>query len=301
LSRFSRYAYAVLWYNIFVVCWGALVRATGSGAGCGEHWPLCNGAVVPAFPQAHTLIEFTHRITSGFALLSVIALFFWARRLFAMGAPARRASFLALVFMINETLIGALLVLTGLVAGSRSPWRIVVLSVHLVNTLLLLAAIALAAWWSTRTPSGAPAPLRARLREAAIAMIVVSALGGIAAMGDTLFPAESVASGVRDEFSRSAPLLVRLRVLHPVAAFLAGAFLLWLAAKAQSLYKDALVARYASAIQFLTFGQFLLGAVNIVLLTPLWTQIAHLLLTDLLWVSLVLLSASVLAARPQPS
>ncbi|MFN7936243.1 MAG: COX15/CtaA family protein [Bryobacteraceae bacterium] len=301
MSRFRRYAYAVLWYNIFVVCWGALVRATGSGAGCGEHWPLCNGTVVPAFPQAHTIIEFTHRVTSGFALLSVVAMYVWARRVFERAATARRASFFALIFMINETLIGALLVLLGLVAGSRSPWRALVLSVHLVNTLLLLAAIALAAWWSTRTPSGAASPLRDRLRQAVIVILAVSALGGIAALGDTLFPADSIAGGVRDEFSRSAPMLVRLRVLHPVAAFLGGAFFLWLAAKAQSLYRDAQVQRYASAIQFLTMGQFVLGAVNIFLLTPLWTQLTHLLLTDLLWVSLVLLSSSVLAARPQPS
>ncbi|MBL8175861.1 MAG: COX15/CtaA family protein [Bryobacterales bacterium] len=301
MSPFSRYAYAVLWYNILVVCWGALVRATGSGAGCGEHWPLCNGSVVPAFPQAHTIIEFTHRITSGFALISVVVLYLRARRAFDKSAPARRAAFYALIFMINETLIGALLVLLGLVAGSRSPWRAAVLAVHLVNTLLLLAAIALAAWWSARTPSGASSPLSKQLRWATVAIIVISALGGIAALGDTLFPAASLSDGVREEFSRSAPLLVRLRVLHPVAAFLGGAFLLWIASKAQSLYRDPQVLRYAAAIQLLTFAQFVLGAVNIFLLTPLWTQLTHLLLTDLLWVSLVLLSASVMAARPQPS
>lgn len=263
---------------------------------------MCNGSVVPAFPQAHTIIEFTHRVTSGFALISVVVLYIWARRAFAdRSAPARRASFYALIFMINETLIGALLVLLGLVAGSRSPWRGGVLAVHLVNTLLLLAAIALSAWWSGRVASGVVSPLSRVLRWAMIAMIAVSALGGIAALGDTLFPAASIAEGVREEFSRSAPLLVRLRVLHPVAAFLGGGFLLWIAAKAQRLYRDEQVQRHAMALQLLTFGQFVLGAVNVFLLTPLWTQLTHLLLTDLLWVSLVLLSASVTAAQPQPS
>ena len=51
MSRsFARFAGAVLGYNLLVIVWGAYVRASGSGAGCGNHWPLCNGVVVPNAP-----------------------------------------------------------------------------------------------------------------------------------------------------------------------------------------------------------------------------------------------------------
>ena len=74
LSRLATFAWAVLAYNIGVILWGAYVRATGSGAGCGDHWPLCNGVVIPRDPSIATLIEYSHRITSGFALIAVVVL-----------------------------------------------------------------------------------------------------------------------------------------------------------------------------------------------------------------------------------
>ena len=296
-SRFSNYAWAVLAYNILVILWGALVRATGSGAGCGEHWPLCNGQVMPVFPQWHTGIEFTHRLTSGFALISVIMLYLWSKRVFAKPEPARRAAFYSLFFMINETLVGAMLVLLGLVAGSQSPWRAVVLAVHLVNTMLLLGALALTAWWTTQ-PAGSPAasPYRRKVKHSIVVLLVTAATGGIAALGDTLFPVQSIAQGLQDDISRSAPLLVRLRVLHPIVAGAAGIFLLWLAMHVSRRVKHQWVERWSNAVLWLVLGQFILGVVNVILLTPVWTQLTHLLLTDLLWISTVLMGASVIAA-----
>lgn len=297
-ARFSKYAWGVLAYNVFVVLWGALVRATGSGAGCGEHWPLCNGEVVPLFPQWHTVIEFTHRATSGLALLSVVALYFWSRRVFGKTQYARRASFFSLIFMINETLVGAMLVLLGLVAGNRSPWRAPVMGVHLVNTLLLLGALALAAWWSTqRTPRYWDAPMLGRAKAALIGLLLVSAAGGIAALGDTLFPVASLKQGMVDDFSRDAPILVQLRMLHPLMAFFVGGWVAMVAMRCQSRYDDPWVQRFSIALQFCVFAQFVLGAVNVLLLTPLWTQLMHLLLTDALWVSLILFTACLLSAR----
>jgi len=207
----ARYAWAILVYNIFVVLWGSLVRATGSGAGCGAHWPLCNGQIVPVLPQMHTAIEFTHRATSGIALLTVVALYFWARRTYEKTAQPRRAAFFALIFMINETLVGALLVLLGLVAGSRSPYRALVLAIHLINTLLLLGAITLTAWFASH-----PAPISfasrwGRLTRFAIGVVLLlTAAGGVAALGDTLFPAASLQSGLQDDLSRSTPFPIFL-------------------------------------------------------------------------------------------
>jgi heme A synthase len=80
LSTLARFAWGVLVYNLGVIVWGAYVRATRSGAGCGAHWPLCNGEVIPQSPDAAMLIEFSHRVTSGLALVSVVVLFAWAWR-----------------------------------------------------------------------------------------------------------------------------------------------------------------------------------------------------------------------------
>lgn len=293
--RLTTFAWGVLAYNILVVIWGALVRATGSGAGCGEHWPLCNGSVVPAFPQWKTAIEFSHRASSGLAFLAVIALYFLIRRAFPPTDNARRAAFYSIIFMINETLVGAALVLFGLVAGSRSPWRAVVLVFHLANTMMLLAAITLSAHWSAHpAPRWQPSPRARKLFLTAIVLAIATAgAGGIAALGDTLFPASSVAAGMQEEFARDAHWMVRLRVFHPVVAVAAGLYFLYLVMTVPG--------RHARTVTIITLAQFALGALNIFLLTPLWTQLTHLLLTDLLWVALILYGASLSAQVKNPA
>ena len=90
-ANFTRYAWAVLAANLLVILWGAYVRASGSGAGCGSHWPLCNGEVVPHSPRIQTVIEFTHRAMSGVALLAVVALGGWSVLLFP-AEPSRAQS-----------------------------------------------------------------------------------------------------------------------------------------------------------------------------------------------------------------
>ena len=150
MRSFARFAWSVLAYDVAVIAWGALVRATGSGAGCGQHWPTCNGQVVPRSPAAQTLVEFTHRVTSGIALLLVVVLVLWARRVFARGHPVRKAAALSLVFIITEALLGAGLVLFGWVAKDASAGRGWAMGLHLANTFLLLAALALTAAFGER-------------------------------------------------------------------------------------------------------------------------------------------------------
>jgi heme A synthase len=94
-----------------VILWGAFVRATGSGAGCGSHWPLCNGELVPRAPQVETVIEFIHRATSGLAFLLVLGLFVLAWRVYPKGDLVRRAAALSFLFIVTEALVGAGLVL----------------------------------------------------------------------------------------------------------------------------------------------------------------------------------------------
>src|SRR5579872_3861818 len=104
-----RFAWAVLVYFIGVILWGALVRATGSGAGCGDHWPLCNGTVMQHSPRVDTMIEFTHRLTSGISFFSAVGLMVWTLAGTVGGHMARAASIAAVVFTLVEAILGAFL------------------------------------------------------------------------------------------------------------------------------------------------------------------------------------------------
>ena len=141
----ARFAWFAVFYNVLVIVWGALVRASGSGAGCGNHWPLCNGQVIPVSPSFHTIIEFTHRMMTGGSTFIVIALLVWAFRATAKGHAARWFAIASMVLLLNEAFLGALLVKLGYVTGNDSLGRCAVLSIHLSNTLLLMAALTLTA------------------------------------------------------------------------------------------------------------------------------------------------------------
>jgi heme A synthase len=298
LTRFAKYAWGVLAYNVAVILWGTFVRATGSGAGCGEHWPLCNGAVVPHSPQVHTLIEFSHRLSSGLALALVVGLVAWAFRVYPRGSLVRRGSAWSLGFILVEAAIGAFIVLLRLVAHNASVERAISSSLHLGNTLLLLAALTLTAWWAS---GGAPLQLRGRgwgpwaFGLGLIGVIVISASGAVVALGDTLFPAASLAQGLAQDVDPAAHFLLRLRVYHPVIAITVGLYLLWLAFYVTSTTPNATARRFAWLTAGLVVAQWTAGFVNVILLAPAWMQLVHLLLADAIWVSLVLWAASALA------
>jgi len=276
---FARYARALLVWNVFVVLWGAFVRATGSGAGCGEHWPLCNGVVLPRSPAMGTVIEFMHRITSGVALIGVVVLVVWAIRLFPKGHRARRYSWASLGLIIVEALLGAGLVLLAYVEKNASVGRAVYLCLHLTNTLLLLGTLAAAAWFARR-PEG-EWRLVPRIIWTALGVALLASLTGvIAALGDTIWPAVSLAEGMRAEFAASAPVLLRLRLVHPVVASAAGLFLLMAAILVfEGRTKQWLIA--------LTVAQLAAGGINVLLLAPVWMQMLHLALAVALWLRLV--------------
>lgn len=286
---FTRYAWGVLGWNFFVVLWGAYVRASGSGAGCGSHWPLCNGEVLPRAPQIATLIEFTHRATSGIALLAVIALAAWAMYRFPRGHRVRRAATLSVIFLIVEALLGAGLVLFEYVARNASIGRAFYLSLHLVNTQLLLAVLALTAWFS-RDFAPNPGPRRTLVVASLPVVVVISITGAIAALGDTLFPSTSLAAGVRQDFSSTASFLLRLRILHPAFAILGAAFCILVAIRVLRSDPRPIATRLAVIAMVFTLAQLGAGAMNLALLAPIWMQITHLLLADLTWLSLVLLT-----------
>ncbi len=299
-SRLSRFAWGVLAYNLAVILWGAYVRASGSGAGCGAHWPLCNGEVIPRAPSVATLIEYSHRLTSGLALLGVLALLVWTRRACAPAHPARRGAILSLVFILTEAAVGAGLVLFELVADNATMARAMFMAAHLANTFVLVAVLTLTAWWLS---GGAPiAPARRPAIALAWAALAVGLLmsgvsGAVAALGDTLYPATSHAEGLAATLSPGSHILLRLRALHPVIAVTSGVLLMFVAPRLPSA-DDAMGQRLGRSTLLLAGVQMLGGLVNLLLLAPVWMQIVHLLVADLLWIAFVLLGARVLAVEP---
>lgn len=299
-ARLVRFAWFNVVFNLFVILWGAFVRATGSGAGCGDHWPTCNGEVIPRAPAVETMIELTHRVTSGGALILSVVLAVWVWRLWPKGSAVRMASGATVFFMFVEAGVGAMLVLLKMTGENDSMARALVMGVHLVNTLLLMGAMVLAAWLAGGRPMPRVSTDRmaaALLGVAVLGMLALGATGGITALGDTLFPAESLAQGIRDDLSPTAHLLVRLRVFHPLLAVLVAAYTAVVALNI-GLSKGPLARRFTYALVGLMGLQVVVGSVNVVLLAPVWIQLIHLLMADLVWISLVCLVAEVLAPAP---
>lgn len=305
MDRFARYAWITLAYNVAVILWGAMVRATGSGAGCGSHWPLCNGEVIPRAPRIETVIELSHRLTSGVALLMVVGLLVWAFRARPKGHAARKAAGLSLFFMLTEAAVGAGLVLFELVADNQSMARAMFMATHLMNTFLLLGAMTLTAHFA-----GGGAPFRwlghrgqgllgGGLVLGAAGLLLAGVSGAIAALGDTLFPATSLAHALEQDLSPTAHLLIRLRLFHPVIAVVAAALAFYLALRVLNSRSRPETDRFAWWTVGLVVLQILAGAVNVLLLAPVWLQIVHLLLADLLWIAFLRLGATALAGKEE--
>ncbi len=297
---FTGTAWGVLAWNVLVVLWGVLVRASGSGAGCGSHWPLCNGEVIPSGAAASTIIEFTHRLMSGVAFFAVAGLLAWSWKLYPRGHRVRKFALASFAFLIAEAALGAGLVLFQYVAANASVGRAVYLSLHLVNTQILLAMLALTAWFS-RDSDRSSVRVSPLFQTALAAALVVSVTGAITALGDTLFPASSLGQGMRQDFSASAHFLLRLRVFHPMLAITAAAFFVWISLRALRSNSSVASNRLSVAVVILSVAQLSAGAVNLALLAPIGMQILHLLLADLLWISLLLLAVELpLASKKIP-
>jgi cytochrome c oxidase assembly protein subunit 15 len=292
-----RFAWGVLVYFIAVILWGTLVRATGSGAGCGNHWPLCNGTVLQHSARLDTLIEFTHRITSGLSLLAVVGLLVWTFIGTVRGHLARATAIASVGFTIVEAILGALLVKFGYTAQSQAPGRPMFLALHLTNTLLMLATITLTAHLLSRKQGF----LRGHVRlttpfgaiGSALVVLVVGVTGSLAALGDTLFPADSLAGALANDFASTSSWLVRWRWTHPTIAFLSSIFLIWILVRAAQRTTCWDNRALSATILLLLAAQYVLGVLDVVLLAPIWLQVVHLLGADILWASLVVLTARV--------
>jgi heme a synthase len=268
--------------NVLVVLQGAVVRATGSGAGCGSHWPTCNGAVVPMSGGVETTLEFSHRLLSLLALVAGAWLLRRALRSRAEQPGLAVFATAAFAFLVVEALLGALTVLSGLTGDTPSVARGLMVAVHLVNSLLLVGTLA-GAYVYARRPApawplriGGQGGLGTVLLVGVVGMLVLMFSGGIAAMGNTMFPSASLVEGIAADFRPDSHPLVRLRILHPLIAVSVGVYLfvaLGLAWWIKPVAEARATVRTLLGVYVLQLG---VGTMNLALLAPIALQLLHL-------------------------
>lgn len=277
----ARLAWTTLSINLIVILQGAVVRATGSGAGCGRDWPRCQGEILPLDHGLATWIEFSHRALSGVALLMGIWLLLKAVRLRHDLPGFLPFAVISAIFLLFEALIGAVTVLTGLTGDNVSVARGLLVAFHLLNSMLLVGALALTTahaypgrtWppvWTDQTG------LKILISVGLLAMMILMFSGGIAAMGNTMFPPESLQEGLSEDFSSAAHPLIRLRILHPFLGIGVGVYL-WLSFVATGWLKPAPQIRRFRNLLLAVYGlQLLVGTVNLAMLGPIPLQLLHL-------------------------
>jgi len=297
MNRFTKFAWATLAVAVLDILWGAFVRASGSGAGCGNHWPACNGQIIPTPQNIATVIEFVHRTLSGLAMICVLVLLIWGWRRYPRGNPIRLGVTGSAAFILLEAALGAGLVLFNLVDQNSSAARAVVVALHLINTFILLAFLALTAWWAAggkavTTKNKGNLPLLFAIGLAGVALLGMS--GAITALGDTLFPVQTLAQGMAQDADTSANFLVRLRVIHPIIAGLIGVYTLIFVRLIYRRNGSPTAQRLSLVLAGLVLAQIMAGFLNLILLAPIWMQIVHLFLADSVWIGYVLLAAATL-------
>lgn len=300
----STLAWITLIGNVIVILQGAVVRATHSGAGCGSHWPTCNGQIVPLAPTTATAIEFGHRLLS----LAVLVLGAWLLRRAFRDRNVNPGLFvfaaLAFVFLIVEALLGAATVLLGLTGDDASMARGVMVASHLVNSVILVGLLMIAALYASGRAAwplrpGSQGVLTTTLGVGLVGMLVLTFSGGIAAMGNTIFPSESLASGIAADFDPRSHPLIRLRILHPLIAVTVGVYLFVSLGFAWWL-KPAPEGRVLSRALFGTYlAQLGIGTANLAFLAPVALQLLHLTVAVAAFALLAGLSA-VLLGSPLP-
>jgi cytochrome c oxidase assembly protein subunit 15 len=296
-----RFAAFTLAYTVFVILFGAVVRITGSGAGCGQHWPTCHGEIAHLPRTLATAIELTHRVTSGLALVAVLGLFGVTFRRAPSGHPARKLAAGAVLLMLLEALIGAGLVLLELVAKNASVARAIVMPAHLLSTYALTAVLTLlVVLRDDRTSAAKDRPVWLLLVACGVALVVVSATGAVTALGDTLYPPQAGSTGSRlaEDQASSAHFLMRLRIVHPVLAVLAAALVASAARRIAARLASPRLRSASRTVVVFVAVQLAAGVLNVFLSAPGWLQVAHLALALGLWIAFVLLAYEVSAAEP---
>jgi heme A synthase len=288
-----RFAGFTLAYTLFVILFGAVVRITGSGAGCGQHWPTCHGEIAHLPRSLETAIELTHRVTSGLALVAVLVLCVVTFRHEPPAHMARRLALGAVLLMIVEALIGAGLVLLELVGQDGSVARAIVMPAHLLSTYALTAVLTLLVVWRSVGVRSSPGPTtnRTLLVTCVVALLVVSATGAVTALCDTLYPPQAASIDLRlaEDQAGGAHFLMRLRVIHPVLAVLASGLVVHaVRAVAQQSWAASRARNASRATVAFVAAQLAAGVLNVFLSAPGWLQMVHLGLALGIWIAFVL-------------
>ncbi len=294
---FSFFLWGFLFFNIYAVLGGAFVRATHSGAGCGAHWPLCNGQILPSISRVQTLIEFVHRISSGIILIAtivtlVISFLFYPKKHFI-----RKSSIFILIFVIIEALVGAALVYYGWVYKNASPFRALVVSIHLMNTLLLIGSISLAAFAvskeiqiSNLNNFSIDFIYKKNIKNLFPSLItlfivfIICVTGAVTALGDTLYQPKFVGENIIRDLENHENFIKTIRIFHPLLAIGLALLSLHFVWKIYEENKDELNKDNFSLFTILVFLQIIVGFLNIFLLVPVWSQLIHLFIACVLWV-----------------
>lgn len=283
-EQFKLFALALIFYTLLVILWGAWVRISHSGDGCGDTWPLCHGVLIPEAEQNKTWVEYFHRVTSGIYGLVAIGFYLMARKIFPNGTSVRTLAGWVLFFTITEAALGAKLVLFGLVANNDTPFRTFSMSLHQINSLLLMGTVILS-WLHVDVVRS---PLKKRSFLMPLLFLLISTSGAWAALSTTLFPSDSLLAGFKDDFNSDSHFLVRLRVLHPLISLSLGSFILFRLWKSWQTTPENHILHKRSFITLLLFLiGIAFGASTLLALSPLWMKISHLALTHILWFALL--------------
>ena len=267
--------------SIFSIIAGAVVRATGSGDGCGSSWPTCNGRVIPSLNSASEQIEFSHRAISGLLLIVTIAIFIKSFNNSVTGLQKKVINYLTF-FVILEALIGAVIVLYEWVGMNSSIPRIAAVPLHLVNTFGLLAMYTII-FKLTQNPEIKISNLIDRkFKIITFLFILTGATGSIAALADVLFPSESFIAGIVEDFDSTSEILTRLRVLHPIVSTVLS-FMLFNESKR---LEDKFNLK-TNQIKILVIIGVTLGVLNVFININIFLSVMHLLVADLLWITYI--------------
>lgn len=297
---FRKHLSILLGYTLLVILWGAWVRISFSGDGCGDSWPLCDGKLIPKERDGKTWIEFGHRLMSGAFGIYVLILWALGRKFFVKAHRARFYGFLTLFFTITEALLGAKLVIFGLVTDNDSPWRAFSMGAHMFNSLLLVGSITL--WWESLNPhkikihDNLLVTLNQKLKwsinkfipATVLLFFAVAITGSVAALSSTLFPSQSLLDGLLQELDPNAHYLVRLRGLHPLTATVVGGGLALIAWVIGQSVTEAQLKSRSLRLAVLTSGGVVFGMLTLFLLYPIWMKLTHLLIAHLIWIHLIL-------------
>ena len=282
INKLSLYGLVV---SVFSIIAGAIVRATGSGDGCGASWPTCNGEIIPELDTPSELIEFLHRSVSGVLLIITLIIFV---KSFKDEVPTLQKKIIwsLTFFVLLEALIGAVIVIYEWVGMNSSAPRIIAVPLHLVNTFGLLGAYTLLVHLTRNSKTTLNNFFDRGFKIGLFLFLLSGATGSIAALADVVFPSESFITGLAEDFDTNSEILTRLRIFHPIVA---SALSLYLYSEANRLQNEYQV--ITKNIKLLILLGVLLGVSNVISNIILPLSILHLLMADLLWILYVYKSA----------